>query len=210
MLSIRFKIVAVTATLLLISASQSQAGFVGTQGFNDQGTPLANGSSTGDIETASTLTIGDMNTSSASTGLFIGVGKNIDFGTINFSTTIGANTSFNLRDGSNFFGSFSSTNLSVISSGNGVESFYITGNFTPGTYSGYGSYATGSLNAGPESASITISFTQTGNGSISDSATLAVPPSGIAAVPEPASVSMIVMGLGGVFAAGRRYRRRAA
>jgi hypothetical protein len=208
---IQARLVAFVATLLLLLGSQAQADFNGSQGFSDGGIPLADGSSSGNILTASTLTIGDLNTSLASNGLFAGVGRSIDLGTVTFSTTGGANTTLNFSDSnnSNDFGSFSSTNLTLISSGSGQVAFYVTGTFTPGTYSGYGDYAYGGIEAGPLAASLTISFTETG-GSISDSATLAVPPSGIASVPEPASISMIVMGLGGVFAAGRRFRRRTA
>jgi hypothetical protein len=210
-MSIRIKLVAFAATLLLLGGSQSQADFVGSQGFNDQGQPLANGSSTGNIDTASTLTIGDLNTTLVSSGMFTGVGKNIDLGSVTFSTT-GNSTPFTFSN--SLFGSFTSVGGSITSiiSGNGTESFYILGFFTPGSYSGYGTYATGMANNGPLSASITVSFTQTPAGggagsSISDSATMAVPPAPL--VPEPASFAMVAIGLGGIFAVGR-FRRRAA
>jgi hypothetical protein len=212
-MSIRIKLVALAATLLLLTGSQSEAAFAGSIGFNDQGQPLANGSATGNIDTATTLTIGDLNTTNATTGLFVGVGKNIDLGAVTFNVANGNNTSFSFTDPTGKFGSFTSTTITSIISGNGVESFYILGNFTPGSYTGYGQYATGGSLAGPLSASITVSFTQTPAGggassSISDSASMSVPPAGLT-VPEPASFAMVAIGLGGIFAVGR-FRRRAA
>jgi hypothetical protein len=204
-MSIRNKLVAFTATLLLLTGAQSQASFVGTQGFNDQGTPLAGGSASGNINTASTLTIGDLNTSTASTGVFAGIGKNIDFGTVTFNTTTGANTSLSFNDGPSKFGSFTSTSFTLLSNTPGLISYYVLGNFTPGTYSGFGGVTA------PQAASLTISFNQTpsGSGAISDSVSLSVPPASIASVPEPASFAMVAIGLGGIFAV-RRFRRRAA
>jgi hypothetical protein len=212
-MSIRIKLVALAATLLLLTGSQSEAAFAGSIGFNDQGQPLANGSATGNIDAASTLTIGDLNTTNATSGLFVGVGKNIDLGSVTFSTSNGANTTFSFTDATGKFGSFVSQTITSIISGNGVESYYILGLFTPGNYTGYGTYATGMANNGPLSASITVSFTQTPAGggagsSISDSATMSVPPAGLT-VPEPASFAMVAIGLGGIFAVGR-FRRRAA
>jgi len=203
-MSIRIKLVAVAATLLLLAGGQSQAAFVGTQGFGDQGTPLANGSASGNINTATTLTIGDLNTTTASTGVFTGVGKNIDFGTVTFSTATGGNATLSFTDGTGKFGSFTSTTFATISNVPGTVSFYVLGLFTPGTFAGYGGVTT------PQLASLTISFNQTpaGSGGISDSVTLSVPPAGNPTVPEPASIAMVVLGLGGVFAA-RRYSRRA-
>jgi hypothetical protein len=206
-MSIRNKLVAFAAALLLLVGAKSEASFVGSQGFNDQGQPLANGSAFGNIDTASTLTVGDLNTTVVSTGVFTGIGKNIDLGSVTFSTANGANTTFTFSDAANLFGKFVSTTVTSIVSGNGTESFYILGNFTPGTYAGYGGVTAA------QSASLTISFTQTpaggGSGSsISDSSTLSVPPAGLN-VPEPASFAMVVIGLGGVFAV-RRYRRLSA
>lgn len=208
-MSIRNKLVAFAATLLLLTGAQSQAAFVGTQGFNDQGTPLANGSATGNINTATTLTIGDLNTSTASTGVFTGVGKNIDFGTVTFNTSTGANTSLSFTDvggpSNGRFGSFTSTTFTSLTNVPGAVTYYVLGFFSPGTFSGYGGVT------GPQAASLTISFNQTpaGTGGISDSVTLSVPPAPLSTVPEPASFAMVVVGLGGIFAV-RRFRRKAA
>jgi len=207
-MSIRNRMVALATTLLLLVGAKSEAAFIGSQGFNDQGQPLAgstatNGTANGNINTATWLTVGDLNTTLASTGVFAGIGKNIDLGMVTFSTANGANTTFTFSDPTGKFGSFTSSTVTSVLSGTGVRSFLIVGLFTPGNYAGYGGVTS------PQAASVTISFTQTpaGNGSISDSASLAVPPSGT--VPEPASFAMVVIGFGGVFAA-RRFRRRSA
>jgi len=196
--------VAFAATLLLLVGAKSEAAFIGSQSFLDLGQPLANGSPTASIDTASTLTIGDLRTGFSSTGVFVGTPFLTDFGAVTFSTANGANSSFTF--GNATFGTFISTTITSIISGNGFQSFFILGNFTPGTAANYGGVTA------PQPASFTLSFTQTpagggANSTISDSGTLSVPPAG--AVPEPASFAMVVIGLGGVLAVGR-FRRRAA
>jgi len=203
-MSIRKSLVAVAATLVLLVGAKSDAAFIGSLNFLDGGQPLANGSPTGNIDTASTLTIGDLLSGGSKTGVFVGTPTFTDFGSVTFSTANGANTTFAF--GNATFGFFASTLITSVNSGNGVQSFFILGTFTPGTAPGYGGVTA------VQPASFTISFTQTPAGggvgsSISDSGTLSVPPAG--AVPEPASFAMVVIGLGGVFAVGR-FRRRAA
>jgi hypothetical protein len=190
-MSIRIKMVAVVATLLLLTGAQSQAGFIGTLGFVDIGSPTAN---TGNINTATSFTLGNF-LSTVGTGALAGLPSQ-SFGSPTFSTS--GSIPFSITSAS--FGTFTSTSIVLLSSGVGTISFGFLGNWTPGTYVGGGATT---------AASLTISFTQTpaNTGQIGDSATFSVPPA--FSVPEPASIAMVVMGLGGVFAV-RRYRRRAA
>jgi hypothetical protein len=193
---------AVAVAAILTQATSVQAGSVGTQGFADMGSPTVGG---GDIFTATTFTIGDLVTTTAQTGAFDGLSRQ-DFGPVTFTTdsTLGVDTSFAF--GNSTFGYFSSEAIVPAGTGTGSVSFFIVGNWTPGSYSGYkglsGSYVT----------SFAISFNQpSGGGAISDSATISVTAASVttAAVPEPSS---IVLGLTGIVVCGLGFglRRRSA
>jgi hypothetical protein len=179
----RRSLVAVLALSLAAMVSQVPTAHAGssTQGFVDQGTPQAGGSPTGDINTATKFIIGDLQTTSAQTGFFVGMATQ-DIGQVSFDSTSGSSLDF----GNSVFGTFSSTSITEVTNVPGVVGFYVLGNYTPGTQGG---------NSGL--ASFTLSFTQTAPGSsISNSGTFSIPP---AAVPEPSSV---VMGLTGIAACG--------
>jgi len=191
----------VPAFLLACAVGTAQAGPVGGQSFNDNGSPSVN---TGDINTATSFTIGDLITKTAvgqSSGVFVGMPLQ-DFGTTTFS--LGTPTSLSFS--STAFGSFSSTSITEAIATPGALAIYVLGNYTPGTFvdgSGGGTP--------PFQASFTIVFTQTPahTGVINDSATFAVPPAPPPGfVPEP---STLVMGLtsvvGGIFFHLRRRRR---
>ncbi len=171
---------------------------VGTQGFADLGSPQAGGSTTGNINTATTFKIGDMFTTSSNTGIFSGLGSQ-NIGAVSFDTTSANSLSFT----NTAFGTFTSTSIDEYTNKPGTVAFYVLGTWTPGTYNNNNTTYTG----GPYDASFTISFTQTPAGAgnaISDSATFSIPPSGNPSVPEPAS---IVMGLTGLVIGGLAYRR---
>ncbi len=171
---------------------------VGTQGFADIGTPLAGGSATGDINTATSFTIGNLVSTTSDTGVFSGMSSQV-IGAVSFDTTSGTSLSFT----NSAFGTFTSTSIDEYTNKAGTVAFYVLGTWTPGTYNNNNTTYT----SGPYDASFTISFTQTPPGSgnsISDSATFSVPPTGMPSVPEPAS---IVMGLTGLVIGGLAYRR---
>jgi hypothetical protein len=185
----------VPALLLACAVGTAKAGPVGTLGFSDPGSPTAN---TGDINTATSFTIGDLFSSTAETGIFVGLGHQ-DFGAVTFST--GTSTSFSFSN--SVFGTFSSTSITEAVNTPGVVAFYILGNYTAGTVD---------PGTGTNPASFTLSFTQTPahTGIISDSGTFSVPPASPPGVPEPAT---LVLGLtsivgGGLFHLLRRRRAK--
>jgi hypothetical protein len=194
---------ALTAIAVCLCASTGvRAAPVGTQGFADIGTPTAGGSPTGDIDTATSFTLGSLVTTSADTGFLTGMPTQ-SFGSVSFSLSSPTSLSFS----STAFGTFTSTSITEASNVAGAVAIYTLGNWTPGTFGGQ--------TGGPFATSFTISFTQSPAhiGSISDSATFSVPPANVpgvavAAVPEPAS---IVMGLTSLVICGGlcyRHRRR--
>ena len=164
----------------------------GTQSFADLGIPMAGGSPTGDILTATSFTIGDLVSTAAQSGVFEGLPVQ-SFGSVTFNTL--SRSSFVFKDGA--FGSFTSTSIDPTMTGNSIT-FFMVGNWTPGTFER-------GVKAGSFPTDLTISFTQTpgGNGTISDSATLATP-AAQASVPEPGPLALLLAGLGGLWWLRRR------
>jgi len=183
------------AGLALTAAPKADAAFVppGSQGFADLGAPQLIGST--DINAATGFQFGaPIQTTGAKTGGF-GV---LPTGTIvtvtNFTPTNG--TTFQI-DGNAAFGTFQGISVVETSATTGTRSFEITGTFTGGTAFG---------TPGPAfPATVSLSFTQAGGpgGAITDSFSL-----NVAAVPEPASIALVGLGLAGV--AGFSARRRSA
>jgi len=189
----------VPALLVACAVGTARAGPVGTLGFTDIGTPPADGSPTGDINTATSFTIGDLFSTTARSGIFVGL-PHQDFGSVTFSTSTPVSFSFS----NSVFGSFTSTSITEAVNSPGVVGFYILGSYDPGTVD--------SGDSGKSfNASFTLSFTQTPafTGGLSDSGTFSIdvaPPPG---VPEPAT---LVMGLTSVVGGGLLFhllRRRA-
>lgn len=167
----------------------------GSQGFADIGSPSVD---SGNINTGTTFTIGNMISTGASIGYFNGLTTQV-FGPLAFNPTVGSSISF----GNATFGSFLSTSITEQTNTSGERSFFVLGNYTAGTFNP-------SLTPNPAPASMTISFTQTpaGTGAISDSATISIPP----AVPEPSTALLACVGVAGglVVDQSRRQRRRRA
>jgi hypothetical protein len=188
----------VPALLVACAVGTAKAGPVGTLGFADIGTPTAN---TGDINTATSFTIGNLISTTAETGIFAGPPPMLsqDFGSVTFST--GTPASFSLSN--SVFGTFTSTSITEAVNSPGLVGFYILGTYTAGSVD---------PGSGTNPASFTLSFTQTpaSTGSISDSGSFSVPPASPPGVPEPAT---LVLGLtsivgGGLFHLIRRRRAK--
>jgi hypothetical protein len=189
-----------TMAVCLSLTAGVQAAPIGAQAFADIGSPTAGGSTTGNINTATAFTIGNMISTSNSTGIFTGMSTQT-FGTVSFN--LGTATS--LAFGNSVFGSFASTSIVEATNIPGSIAIYVLGNWTPGTQGGQ--------SGGPFASSFTITYNQTppgAGGAISDSATFSTPPTLMPGVPEPASIVMGLTSLvlcGGVY--GYRSRRSA-
>jgi hypothetical protein len=187
-----------TMAVCLSLTAGVQAAPVGAQAFADIGSPTAGGSTTGNINTAVAFTIGNMISTSNSTGIFVGMPTQT-FGAVSFNTTMPTSLAF----GNSVFGMFASTSFLEVNNTPGSIAIYVLGNWTPGTQGGQ--------SGGPFASSFTITFNQTppgAGGAISDSATFSVPPTTPPGVPEPASIVMGLTSLvlcGGVY--GCRSRR---
>jgi len=161
-----------------------------TLGFADIGTPTVN---TGDINTATAFTVGNLVTTSSNSGIFAGIPQQ-QFGTISFVLTgILPKISFSNA----VFGNFVSTSVTETQNvpALGFATLESVGTYDPGTFAaGMG------VIGGPVDAELRISFTQTPahTGAISASGTLAL-------VPEPSSIVMGFTGFIG-FAGVMIYR----
>ena len=166
----------------------------GSQAFADIGAPTVD---SGNINTGTSFTIGNLISTGANAGYFTGLSTQI-FGPVAFSPAVGSSLSF----GNATFGSFLSTSITEQTNVAGERSFYVLGNYTAGTFDP-------ALAPNPAPASMIVSFTQSpaGTGSISDSASLSIPPE---AVPEPSTILLAGVGLAGglVVDQSRRHRRR--
>lgn len=182
----------------LFSLGTMQAAVIGTIGFSDIGQPLAEGSTSGDINTSTMFTIGELFSDIGGTGVFAGL-PHQDFGAVAFDSGVGTSLSFSNA----VFGTFTSTSIIEPVNTPGIIGFYILGNYTTGTYAGLGG-----AGQGPSQASFTLTFNQTppSDGSISDSATFSIPPATPPGTPEPAS--MVLMGSALIGLAMIRRRRK--
>lgn len=163
----------------------------GSQGFADIGTPSVD---SGNINTGTAFTVGNMISTGASLGYFSGLPTQI-LGPVSFNAAVGSSLTF----GNATLGSFTSTSITEQTNAAGERSFYVLGNFTAGSFNP-------SLTPNPAPASLIIGFTQSpaGTGAISDSATLSIPP---AAVPEPSTIVLATVGMAAAVAADRMRRR---
>ena len=150
----------------------------------------ANGSISGNINTATTFTLVNW-VSTFDDGVFAGMSSQ-SFGSVSFNTTIPTSLTF----GNSVFGTFKSTSITVTANTPGILGIFVLGEWTPGTQGG--------VTGGPFMARLDLSFTQTPffNGGISASATLATPPR---LIPEPPG---IVLGLTGLAAGVLVYLNR--
>jgi hypothetical protein len=121
---------ATMAVCLSMTTVVQAAPLISTQAFADIGIPTAGGSSTGNINTATSFTIGSLTSTPANTGLFVGMPTQTFISNIPFSLTSPTSLSF----GNAVFGSFTSTSIVEATNIPGSIAIYALGNWTPGTY----------------------------------------------------------------------------
>jgi hypothetical protein len=190
----------VPALFLAFAVGTAKAGAVTSSlAFADMGTTSVN---TGNINTATTFTFGDLISTHNSSGIFSGPTALPDqnFGSTSFGMSWAVNTSFSIS--STAFGTFKSISISETVATPGLVEFSIAGNYTGGTFD---------QNVKNTPATLLLTFIQdpafTGVISGSGLFTAAPQTSGVGplAIPEPAT---LVMGLTSIVGGGLFYLRR--
>ena len=179
--------------ICLALATAVHATTIDSQGFADIGSATANGSPTGNINTATTFTIGNFISTTSHTGVFAGMPTQ-SFPSFSFNITNPTSLTF----GNSVFGTFASIAITVVTNTPGFLNISVMGGWTPGTFGG--------VIGGPFASTLTFTFTQnpSHSGAIGASAVFA------AAIPEPPTVVMGLTGLAvGGMIYGLRRRRRA-
>jgi len=170
----------------------------GSQAFADIGIPMADGSATGNINTATSFLMDELVSTRNNSGVFAGMPTQT-FMSVMFNHSVPTSIDF----GNSVFGQFASTSIvEEATSHPGFVLFLAMANWTPGSYAGFSRLPRGTLDG-----SLRISFTQTPemNGTISNSATFALGQQ--ASVPEPSSLVMLLTGFAALVI-GYPLRRR--
>jgi hypothetical protein len=167
----------------------------GSQAFANLGLTTANGSATGNIDTATTFSLSALISTLNSSGIFAGMPTQM-FAPIMFSTTAPASLAF----GNSVFGSFQSATIAEVALPSGFANIVANGTWIPGSYGG--------VTGGPSPAMFELALSQTPptDGAISASATFATTEF-VTEIPEPTTTFMVLSGL--VLAlTGWRFRGR--
>lgn len=152
---------------------------IGLQSFVDFGVPTAD---TGNINTATMFTLGNLISTANNSGIFAGMPSQF-LGPVSFNISSPTSLTF----GNSVFGTFTSTSIQVALNNAGFLNLDVTGTWTPGTFGG--------VSGGPFQALLGLTFTQdTPGGIISDSASFAVFAQATE-VPEPSTLALGVTGL---------------
>jgi len=177
----KFSLAAILA--VLATAAQAQ---VGSVGFSNPGPTTAFPS--GDINTATSYTIGAFQNDADGTGAFAGLPSS-SFGSITFSPS----SPFSVNFSDSVFGSFQSTSIQLASESPGTITYDVFGTYNSGNFDG------GTIVGDP--ASLTINFVQNpaDTGVIVADGVFSVPP-----VPEPGTLALLGLGVSAVCVQLRR------
>jgi hypothetical protein len=188
----------VLALLIAFAAGTAKAGSTSSLAFVDMGTTSVN---TGDINTATTFTFGNLMTTSNASGIFAGPPALPDqhFGAPSFSLAVATNTSFSIS--STAFGSFRSTSISETMNTPGFVVVDIVGNYTGGQFDP-------TIGTSPASLILTFSQDPAHTGVISSSGIFSASPQTPGDPPSVPEPSTVVMGLTSIVAGGLFYLRR--
>lgn len=185
-----------TSVVAVLTAGVARAEPIGSLPFVNFGQTLADGSPTGDINTATMFDITDLVSNTAGTGDFTGMPPQF-FGPV----TLNLLSPTSLVISSPVFGTFQSTAiLNEGANANGTAHSYVAlGNYTPGTF-------VGPQPGGPFASELAFAFSQVtpGASSIGFVGTFTTPTT--RTVPEPATSSLL--GIGFAALAVVAYRRR--
>jgi len=187
----RWTMIGLAVLLTTGFAGSSQATEITSLDFLSEGPDTGN---TGNINNSTIFTMGGVFSKIAGEhGVFVGLPIE-SFGSVSFNTTNPTSFAF----GNSVFGDFASTSIQQLTNVPGAVAFLISGDWTPGTFSGFQH-----LTRGPFPAMVTVTFNQTPahTGSISSSFTLAASTSPI---PEPGSLGLLGTGLTGLAVLARR------
>jgi hypothetical protein len=197
----RFSLVCAALLVGLAVATPSYAGgvIVGSIGLADNNKPTASGGPTPvTVATATTFSFESSTTATKDgdfAGIAIGTGFVTSPETIHF--TAGNLLGMPFTMGNSTFGHFTAESGSLSQFTVGTSHFAnitMNGIFTPGSLL--------SAYSANDQATLTLTYSQVGRGSISDSGTLAM------AVPEPASFAMLGIGMAGFIAVRRFVTKR--
>ena len=197
--------------ICLSLATRVQAATItgGSQSFGTLGPLMADGSSTGDINTAMNFSIGNLTSSPFNQlGIFVGMPQlnlqQITAQPVTFNITVGTSLS-NFGSLPSEFGHFASTSITELDNSPGHVAFSIAGDWTPGTFFSERFHLPGE----PLAADLTVSLNQDGGPGAPLSANLTFATSvALTEIPLPAALPLMgsVLGVGGLLAAWRKRR----
>jgi len=189
--------VAATAGLCLAATTGVLAATPSSVGIFDADGTEADGSEFGNINTATSFTLGNFTTRVSGSGFFVGIGAQM-LGSVTFQPSAPTSIMF----GNGVFGHFDSTSITQAVNMPMFRAFVVDGNWMPGTF-----FNGMSLPADVPSM-LTLTFTQipAESGEVTAAGSFAA--NVTTSAPEPSSLALGLAGLGSLVVVSRFRRRR--